>query len=191
MKNLLFLFSVLILASCGSKTVETFPDNTKPLNVQELTSYIGKSYSSIESNFNNFSTKPTVTESLGDKKVKVFLEDKSAPTPTFSCVLQEKNGNISEILIESTVDFNVRRDLLKFFNDKTMALSGVSNTTKMTIRDDGSVRPFTGSLDDFFANLRNNTNYGGLLEYETSALKFQSSTLRKTDLSYGLLISKK
>lgn len=179
MRRYITILALIALAAC-SKTKDITPKNEykdKEFNIAELVSFIGKPYSEVENAFEGVRTR--VTSSLGDKTVETSIKITGSPITTFSCTIEERNGKIAHVFLESKyAGHNRNKDAFMYIDNlilKTYAINSVA-----MINTSGGVYIGVRNRDEAYTYWRNNPDYGAFFTYKANNVTITLACLHKS-----------
>lgn len=133
-----------------------------------------------------------IGDNLGDKNITYFLEDKDAPIPQLSSVIEFSNDTVKSISIIVSKDFSytTARNNFKYLQDKINALPNYRTYSRMLLNDSGGVeRLRIKSDEEIYNELKDNPYYGALMEGQTGK-SFISNLIDYRSNTRGLKIKK-
>ena len=169
MKKLLsFIAVVVILVSCDKADVTAVIKEPYKLDVEEMVSFIGRPYDSIQSRF--AATNVIVVEKEGNKKVTLAVLDRESPNPNFICEITEHKGIISKIVFSTTMGTHgTFKNTFHYFDQLLSAKYPLSKF--YAIDPDGGVNTRSKTKEELYSYLVYNASSGAALEFKTSTTK--------------------
>lgn len=189
MKKLLFLIAVVVLlASCDKADVTAVEKEPYKLDIEEMVSFIGMPYDSIEARF--AATNVIVVEKEGNKKATLAVLDREAPNPNFICEITERNGIIATIVFSSTIGTHgTFKNTLYYFDNLLSAKYPLSKF--YAIDPDGGVNTNNKTKEELYSYLVYNTSSGAALEFKTPTTKILNFCFKEADKAFALSIGEK
>ncbi len=189
MKRILFfLLAIASLTSCDKNDIAAELKDPHPLQIEEMVSFIGKSYDSISTNLEN--TSVLLSGSRGNREAMFLVLDKESPNPNFICKIIEKEGLVSKIVISTvTGSYGTFKNTFYYFDN---LLSEKYPLSKFYVIDaDGGINLRNKTKEELYTYLRYNTSSGAALEFKTTTTKILNFCFQESDKAFALTIEEK
>ena len=191
MTRLYVILLLICIISCSKDDPKIDPvelPQSKPLDLVEMSGYIGSRYVDIKTNFDQYN--PKIKESLGDKTIELGVIDSKANFGSFGCNIVEKNGYIAEIDISDKFgDHGKYRDLFLYFDgiiSKNFSLSSVA-----MVQSNGDAYVSARTKEAVYTKWRDNPDWGALFNFSNTNSKLSLFCTNKNDYSFLIKIEKK
>ena len=187
MKKLLSILTLvaIVITSCDKADVTAVERQPHLLNIAEMVSYIGKSYSSVEPAF--MLDNAVVTDSANVKIITVSLLDKESPNPNFIGKMIETNGTINKIIIKATEGSHGTFKNTFYYFDKLLSTKYALEKF-YAIDADGGINSNSKTREELYNYLTYNTSSGAAIEFKTPGTKILNFCFNESEKAFELSI---